>query len=147
MQQTQRALQAVLEATSSTKNSISLVGEVVDDRVRIQCIICVDGTVKRNYTCFSGRITKVGAECELVGSFVVPLHGKFLIAVLLLSAFTIAASDFIDAITGRLNPALWFRGLGILLATIIAVPYFFGLDRQQVDEITNQIGQVLKTDG
>jgi hypothetical protein len=129
------------------KSSVSLVGEVVDDRVRIQCIILGDGTVKRNYTCFSGRITKTGTECELVGSFVVPPHGKFLIAILLLSAFIFAASDFIGAITGQKNSALWFRGPGILLATIIAAPYFFGLDPQQVDEITTQIKQVLKTGG
>jgi hypothetical protein len=147
IQQTQRALQAVLSASSSAKNSVSLVGGVVDDQVRIQSIIRRDGTVKRNYTCFAGRIIKIDAGCELVGSFVVPLHGKFLIAVPLLAALIFATSDFFGSIAAEPNFALLFRGPGILLGTIITIPYLFGLDRQQVDEITTQIGQVLRTDG
>lgn len=124
-----------------------ILGEVLDDQVSIKCIIRRDGTVKRQYTCFVGRITKTEAGCQLAGSFVVPLHGKFLITILLLIASIFAVSDLFGSITAQADSGLWFRGPGILLGTIVTLPYLLGLDREQVDELTTYIGQALRTAG
>lgn len=146
VQHAERVLQAALIATSSASNSVSLVGEVIGDRVRIGCTIRGDGVVKRNYTCFSGRITKFGEGCELIGSFIVPIHGKLLMAMLILSASIFAVSDFADSFTAQSGPASWLRGPATLLGALIAIPYFFGLDRQQISEISTRIGLLLNAD-
>jgi hypothetical protein len=143
---TKRLLHAALAATSIASNPVSLVGEVGDDRVRIQCVIREGGVAKRNYTCFSGLITELGEGSELIGSFVVPLHGKILVAVLLLSAFIFALADFTVAVDAQSSVALLCRGPAVLLAALIVLPYVFGLDQQQIEEISTRIEQTLSAD-
>ena len=140
------ALLAALKSPDEIKAETCLIGEITKDDLRIKCIIPRDGTVRRDYTTFVGSIRETDSGCEVTGFYVVPLRGKVLMAVIVAVAFVFAVTDLISCINSDASAAQWLRGPIVFALTVGLTSYWLGVNREQIDEISDGIRQALGLD-